>query len=142
MRFMVIVKASKTSEAGVMPDEKILTEMGKFNEELVKAGVMLAGDGLQPSSKGARIRFSGGKRSVVDGPFPETKELIAGYWIIQVKSKEEAIEWMKRCPQPHAEDCEIELRQIFEPADFTMTPEQQARFEATAAELKRNTSHS
>src|SRR5215203_5466614 len=113
MRFMVLVKASKDSEAGVMPDAKLLADMGKFNEEMVKAGVMLAGDGLHPSSKGARIRFSGGKRTVVDGPFPESKELIAGYWMIQVKSKEEALEWMKRCPPPHADDCEIELRQVF-----------------------------
>src|SRR3954469_23993306 len=100
MRFMVIVKANKDSEAGVMPDEKILTEMGKFNEELVKAGVMLAGEGLQPSSKGARVRFAGAKRSVIDGPFAETKELIAGFWMWQVKSKAEAIEWVKRCPNP------------------------------------------
>src|ERR1700681_1807694 len=100
MRFMVIVKATKDSEAGVLPDEKLLTEMGKYNEELVKAGVMLAGEGLQPSSKGARVRFSGGKRTVIDGPFTETKELIAGFWLWQVKSKEEAIEWVKRCPNP------------------------------------------
>src|SRR6476619_6159765 len=104
MRFMVIVKANKDSEAGVLPDPKMLTEMGKFNEELVKAGVMLAGEGLQASSKGARIRFEGGKKTVIDGPFAETKELIAGYWIIQVKNKAEAIEWMKRCPNPYNED--------------------------------------
>ena len=102
MRFMILIKADKNSEAGVLPDEKLLTEMGKFNEELVKAGVMLAGEGLQPSSKGARVKFSGSKRTVIDGPFAETKELIAGFWLWQVKSKEEAIEWVKRCPNPHA----------------------------------------
>src|ERR1051326_1910805 len=118
MRFMVIVKASKDSEAGQMPSEAIVRDMGKFKEELVKAGVMLDGAGLQPSSKGARIRFSGKNRTGIDGPFAETKELVAGYWIIQVKSKEEAIEWMKRCPNPHEEDCEIELRQFFELEDF------------------------
>jgi hypothetical protein len=118
MRFMVIVKASKDSEAGKMPSEEMLGAMGKFNEELVKAGVMLDGAGLQPSSKGARIRFSGKTRTVIDGPFAETKELIAGYWVIQVKSKEEAIEWMKRCPNPYEEDGEIELRQFFELEDF------------------------
>src|SRR5581483_10494408 len=118
MRFMVIVKATKDSEAGVMPSEEMLAAMAKFNEELVKAGVMLDGAGLQPSSKGARIRFSGGKRTVIDGPFAETKELIAGYWVIQVRSKEEAIEWMMRCPNPYNEDGEIELRQFFELEDF------------------------
>jgi len=118
MRFMVMVKATKDSEAGVMPSEEMLTAMGKFNEEMVKAGVMLDANGLQASSKGARIRFSGDKRTVIDGPFAETKELIAGYWIIQVKSKAEAIEWIKRCPNPHAEDSEIEIRQIFELEDF------------------------
>src|SRR5215216_2511169 len=118
MRFMVIVKASKDSEAGKMPSEEMLGAMAKFNEELVKAGVMLDGNGLQPSSKGARIRFSGNNRTVIDGPFAETKELIAGYWIIQVKSKEEAIEWMKRCPNPYPHDGEIELRQVFEMEDF------------------------
>jgi hypothetical protein len=118
MRFMVIVKASKDSEAGKMPSEEMLGAMAKFNEELVKAGVMLDGAGLQPSSKGARIRFSGKNRTVIDGPFAETKELVAGYWIIQVKSKEEAIEWMKRCPNPHMEDSEIEIRQVFELEDF------------------------
>jgi len=118
MRFMVIVKATKESEAGKMPSEEMLSDMGKFNEELVKAGVMLDGAGLQPSSKGARIRFTGKTRTVIDGPFAETKELIAGYWVIQVKSKEEAIEWMKRCPNPHEEDCEIEIRQFFEMEDF------------------------
>ena len=118
MRFMVMVKATKDSEAGVMPSEELLSAMAKFNEEMVKAGVMLDGNGLQPSSKGARVRFSGTKRTVIDGPFTETKELVAGYWIIQVKSKEEAIEWIKRCPNPHSEDCEIEIRQVFELEDF------------------------
>ena len=118
MRFMVIVKASKDSEAGKMPSEEMLGAMAKFNEEMVKAGIMLDGNGLQPSSKGARIRFSGKTRTVIDGPFAETKELVAGYWVIQVKSKEEAIEWMKRCPNPHPEDCEIEIRQVFELEDF------------------------
>ena len=119
MRFMVMVKASKNSEAGKMPSMELLTEMGKFNDELVKAGVMLAGEGLQASSKGARVRFSGSKRTVIDGPFSETKELVAGFWIWQCKSKEEAIEWVKRCPNPMpGEDSEIEIRQIFEAADF------------------------
>jgi hypothetical protein len=118
MRFMVMVKATKDSEAGNMPSEELLSAMAKFNEEMVKAGVMLDGNGLQPSSKGARIRFSGDKRTVIDGPFAETKELVAGYWIIQVKSKAEAIEWIKRCPNPHAEDSEIEIRQVFELEDF------------------------
>jgi hypothetical protein len=122
---MVIIKATKDSEAGVMPSEKLLTEMGKYNEELVKAGVMLAGDGLQPSSKGARVRFSGAKRTVIDGPFAETKELIAGYWLWQVQSKEEAIEWVKRCPNPFPGESEIEIRQLFEAEDFgaEFTPE-------------------
>src|SRR5688500_12402081 len=114
MRFMVMVKATEESEAGVMPSEELLTAMGKYNEELVKAGVMLAGEGLHPSSKGARVRFSGKERTVVDGPFAETKELVAGFWLIQVKSKEEAIEWVKRCPNPMNEDSEIEIRQVFE----------------------------
>ena len=118
MRFMLIVKASKESEAGVLPDEKALGDMAKFNEEMVKAGVMLDGNGLQPSSKGARVRFSGDKRTVIDGPFAETKELVAGYWVLQVKSKQEAIEWIKRCPNPMNEDSEIEIRQIFELEDF------------------------
>jgi len=123
---MVIVKASKDSEAGVLPSKELLTEMGKFNEELVKAGIMLAGEGLHASSKGARVRFSGSKRTVVDGPFSETKELIAGFWIWKVKSMEEAIEWVKRCPNPHTTpDSEIEIRQIFEAEDFgaEFTPE-------------------
>ena len=125
MRVMVIVKASKESEAGVLPDTELLTKMGKYNEQLVKAGVMLAGDGLQPSSKGKRVRFSGDKRSVIDGPFTETKELIAGYWIWQVRSMEEAVEWLKRCPNPHNEETEVEIRQVFEAADFgeNFTPE-------------------
>jgi hypothetical protein len=125
MRFMIIVKDTKDSEAGVMPGEQLLTAMGKFNEDLVKAGVLLAGDGLHPSSKGARVRFSGEKRTVIDGPFPETKELIAGYWLWQVNSKEEAIEWVKRCPNPHNDETEIEIRQVFEAEDFgaEFTPE-------------------
>src|SRR4051812_49732253 len=118
MRFMVIVKATKDSEAGKMPSEEMLGAMAKFNEEMVKAGIMLDGAGLQSSAKGARIRFERGKRTVIDGPFAETKELIAGYWIIQVKNKSEAIEWMKRCPKPHDGDCEIEIRQFFELEDF------------------------
>ena len=122
MRFMVIVKATKDSEAGVMPSEELLAAMAKYNEELVKAGVMLDGTGLQPSSKGARVKFSGDKRTVVDGPFAETKELIAGYWIFQVKSKEEAIEWVKRCPNPHEGESEIEIRQVFELEDFGESP--------------------
>ncbi len=115
MRFMVVVKADKNSEAGVLPDEKLLAAMGKFNEELVKAGVMLAGEGLQPSSKGARVKFAGGKRIVTDGPFTESKELIAGFWLWQVKSKEEAIQWLKRAP---FEETEVEIRQVYEMADF------------------------
>jgi len=122
MRFMVIVKASKASEAGQMPSEAMLGAMAKFNEEMVKAGILLDAAGLRSSSQGARIRFSGDKRSVIDGPFAETKELIAGYWIIQVKNKAEAIEWMKRCPKPHEEDCEIEIRQFFEMEDFGDSP--------------------
>ena len=141
MRFMIIVKATKDSEAGVMPSEQLLTDMGKFNKELAKAGVLLAGDGLQPSSKGARVRFSGKKRTVVDGPFAETKELVAGFWIWKVKSKEEAIEWVKRCPNPFPVDSEIEIRQIFEAEDFgaEFTPElkaQEERLRATVAARK------
>jgi hypothetical protein len=126
MKFMVMVKATAASEAGVMPSEKLLTEMGNFNEELVKAGVMLAGEGLHPSAKGARVRFNGSQRTVIDGPFAESKELIAGFWIIDVSSKEEAIEWMKRCPNPFEEgESEIEIRQIFSMEDFgpELTPE-------------------
>ncbi len=141
MRFMIIVKATKDSEAGVMPSEQLLTEMGKFNEELVNAGVMLAGEGLQPSSKGARVRFSGSRRTVIDGPFAETKELIAGYWLWQVKSKEEAIEWVKRCPNPMPGESEIEIRQVFEAEDFgaEFTPElreQEERLRAETAKKK------
>ena len=137
MRFMILIKANKDSEAGVLPDEKLLTEMGKFNEELVKAGVMLAGEGLHASSKGARVRFSGSKRTVIDGPFAETKELLAGFWLWQVKSKEEAIEWVKRCPNPMSTETEIEIRQVFEAADFgeNLPPEvreQEERFRAQA----------
>jgi hypothetical protein len=125
MRFMILVKADKNTEAGVLPSQQLLTEMGKFNEELVKAGVMLAGEGLQPSSKGARVKFSGAKRTVIDGPFAEVKELIAGFWLIEAKSKEEAIEWVKRIPNPTGEESEIEIRQVFEDEDFgpVMTPE-------------------
>ena len=134
MRFMIIVKADKDSEAGVMPTEEILTAMGKFNEELVKAGVMLAGEGLQPSSKGARVKFSGGKPAVIDGPFAETKELVAGYWIWQVRSKDEAIEWLKRSP---FQDAEIEVRQIFEAEDFgaEFTPELREQEERLRAQV-------
>jgi hypothetical protein len=122
---MVIVKATKASEAGVMPDERLLTEMGNYNEELVKAGIMLAGDGLHPSSKGKRVRFSGTQRTVIDGPFAETKELIAGFWLWQVKSMDEAVEWLKRCPNPHNEVTEVEIRPVFEAEDFgaEFTPE-------------------
>ena len=137
MRFMVMVKASAESEAGLMPSEQLLTEMGKFNEELIKAGVLLAGEGLQPSSKGARVRFSGGKRTVIDGPFPETKELVAGFWLLQVKSKEEAIEWIKRCPNPMPGESEIEIRQVFEAEDFDaeFTPELRAQEERLRARI-------
>ena len=137
MRFMVIVKASPESEAGKMPSEKMLAEMGKFNEELVKAGVLLAGEGLHPSSKGARIRYSGSSRTVIDGPFAETKELIAGFWLIDVKSKEEAIEWMKRCPNPMESDSEIEIRQVFEADDFgaEFTPELREQEERLRAQV-------
>lgn len=137
MRVMVIVKASKDSEAGVMPKQKLLTEMGKFNEELVKAGVMLAGDGLQPSSKGKRVRFSGDKRIVIDGPFTETKELIAGYWLWQVRSMEEAVEWVRRCPNPHEGECEVEIRRVFEAEDFgsELTPELKKSEESMRAKL-------
>jgi hypothetical protein len=134
MRFMVLVKADKDSEAGVLPTEKLLADMGKFNEELVKAGVMLAGEGLQPSSKGSRVRFSGGKRTVIDGPFSETKELVAGFWLWQVRSKEEAIEWLKRAP---FEETEVELRQVFEAADFgeAFTPELQEQEERLRSQI-------
>jgi hypothetical protein len=144
MRFMVMVKATKDSEAGVMPEEKLLAEMGKFNEELVKAGILLAAEGLQPSSKGARVRFSGDKRTVIDGPFAETKELVAGFWLWQVKSKDEAIEWVKRCPNPFPGnvESEIEIRQVFEAEDFgaEFTPElreQEERLRAQVAEQQK-----
>jgi hypothetical protein len=125
MRFMILIKASKESEAGVLPSEQLLTEMGRFNEELVRAGVMLAGEGLQPSSKGARVKFAGAKRTVVDGPFAETKELIAGFWLWQVKSMDEAIEWVKRIPNPTGQEGEVEIRQVFEADDFgpALSPE-------------------
>jgi hypothetical protein len=135
MRFLVIVKANKDSEAGVMPSEKMLTDMGNFNEELVKAGVMLAGEGLHPTAKGTRVKFSGGKTTVIDGPFAETKELVAGYWVWQVKSKEEAIDWLKRAP---FEDTEVEVRQIFEAEDFgaEFTPESRAQEERLRAKME------
>ena len=141
MRFMVMAKATADSEAGVLPDAKLLADMGKYNEELVKAGVMLAGEGLQASSKGARVRFSGSKRTVVDGPFPEAKELIAGYWLFQVKSLEEAIEWVKRCPNPMPnQESEIEIRQVFEADDFgpEFTPELREQEERLGREIAAN----
>jgi hypothetical protein len=143
MRFMVIVKADRNTEAGVMPSQELLTAMGKYNEELVNAGVLLAGEGLHPSSKGARVRFSGSNRTVIDGPFAETKELVAGFWIFQVKSLQEAIEWVKRCPNPLEGESEIEIRQVFEAEDFgaEFTPElreQEERIRAQAAELARH----
>jgi len=139
MRVMVIVKATKDSEAGVMPSQKLLEDMGKFNEQLVKAGIMLAGDGLKPSNKGKRVKFSGDKRSVVDGPFAETKELVAGFWIWQVRSMEEAVEWVRRCPNPMEGESEIEIRPVFEAEDFgeQFTPELRAQEERLAAEIKR-----
>jgi len=137
MRFMVIVKADKTSEAGVLPSEKMLADMGKFNEELVKAGVMLAAEGLQASSKGARVKFAKGKRTVIDGPFAETKELVAGFWIWQVKSKNEAIEWLKRAP---FEDTEVEIRQVFEAEDFgaEFTPELREQEKRLSKQMAKN----
>jgi len=137
MRFMILIRADKNTEAGTLPDEKMLTDMGKFNEELTKAGVILAGEGLHPSSKGARVKFSGDKRTVIDGPFAETKELIAGFWLWQVKSKDEAIQWVKRCPNPTGAESEIEIRQVFEAEDFgaEFTPElreQEERMRAQA----------
>jgi hypothetical protein len=139
MRFMVIVKATKDTEAGALPDQKILAEMGKFNEELVKAGIMLAGEGLQPTSKGARVRFSGSKRTVIDGPFTESKELIASFWLWEVKSLDEAIEWVKRCPNPHPGESEIEIRQVFEAADFgaEFTPELREQEERLRAQIEK-----
>ena len=138
MRVMVIVKATVDSEAGVMPSEQLLTEMGNFNEELVKAGIMLAGEGLHPSSKGKRVRFSGPRRTVVDGPFAETKELIAGFWLWQVKSLDEAVEWVKRCPNPMPGESEIEIRPVFEADDFgaELTPEARAQEERLRAEIE------
>lgn len=140
MRVMVIVKATKASEAGEMPSQQLLADMGMFNEELVKAGVMLAGDGLHPSKKGARVRFSGKDRMVIDGPFAETKELIAGYWLWKVKDLDEAIAWVKRCPNPHEDECDIEIRPVFEAEDFgdAMTPELRAQEERVMADAKRN----
>jgi hypothetical protein len=137
MRFMLIVKADANSEAGIMPSKELLTEMGKYNEELVKAGVLLAGEGLHPSSKGARVKFSGSTRTVADGPFAETKELVAGFWLIEVKSKEEAIEWVKRCPNPMEGESEIEIRQVFEAEDFAaeFTPELRQQEERLRAEV-------
>ncbi len=139
MRVMVMVKATKDSEAGVMPGERLLTDMGKFNEELVKAGVMLAGEGLHPSSKGARVKFAGSARTVNDGPFTETKELVAGFWLWQVKSMEEAIEWVKRCPNPMEGESEIEVRRVFEAEDFgaEFTPELRAQEERLRAQVDR-----
>jgi hypothetical protein len=140
MRFMILIKAGKDTEAGVMPSEELLTEMGRFNEELVKAGVMLAGEGLHPSSRGARVRFSGAQRTVIDGPFAETKELICGFWLWQCKSLDEAIEWVKRCPNPYDGEAEIEIRQVFEAEDFgpEFTPElreQEERLRAQSGQL-------
>jgi hypothetical protein len=141
MRFLVMVKATSDSEAGVMPTQKLLADMGKYNEELVKAGVMLAGEGLKPSSNGARVKFSGSKRTVVDGPFAESKELVAGFWLFQVKSLDEAIQWVKRCPNPFPDgESEIEIRQVFEADDFgaEFTPELRAQEEKIAKQAKRN----
>ena len=139
MRVIVMVKATKESEAGKMPDEKLLTEMGKYNEELVKAGIMVAGEGLHPSSKGKRVRFSGPRRTVIDGPFAETKELLAGYWLWNVKSMDEAVEWLKRCPNPHNEESEVEIRPVFEAEDFgaEFTPELRAQEERLRTEIAR-----
>jgi len=140
MRVMAIVKASEDSEAGKMPSEELLAAMGEFNEEMVKAGVMLAGEGLHPSSKGARVSFGGGERTVIDGPFAETKELIAGYWLMQVRSFEEAVEWIKRCPNPHEEAGEIEIRQVFEADDFgeELTPELREQEERIRSQAEQN----
>jgi len=135
MRFMVIVKATKKSESGAMPDEKMLSAMGKYNEELAKAGVLLDLSGLKPSSAGARVRFSGSNRSVIDGPFPETKELIAGYWILQTRSLEECIEWVKRAPNPHDELADVEIRPFFEPTDFVMSDATRASHDKVGAQL-------
>jgi|HubBroStandDraft_5_1064220.scaffolds.fasta_scaffold242880_2 hypothetical protein len=137
MRFLVIVKATKKSESGALPDEKMLGAMGKYNEELAKAGVLLDLSGLKPSSQGARVRFSGSKRTVIDGPFPETKELIAGYWILQTKSLEECVEWVKRCPNPHEEESDIEIRPFYELSDFEMSTDTKASHDAVAATLEK-----
>jgi hypothetical protein len=139
MRFMVIVKATKESEAGVLPSQQLLEEMGRYNEELVKAGVMLAGEGLQPSSKGARVKFKGKDRTVVDGPFTETKELVAGFWLMQARSKAEVIEWVKRCPNPMEGESEIEIRQVFEAEDFgeVLTPELREQEERLRQQIKK-----
>jgi hypothetical protein len=137
-RFMMIVKASRDSEAGVMPEDSMLAAMGKYNEELIQAGVMLDGAGLQASSKGWRVQYSGGQRSIVDGPFAETKELIAGYWIIRTKTREEALEWSKRIPNPHNEDCHVEVRQFFELEDFAQTPGLEKHKELQACLQSRN----
>jgi hypothetical protein len=144
MRVMVLIKANEDSEAGVMPSEQLLTEMGKFNEELVKAGVMLAGEGLHPSAKGKRVRFAGDKRTVIDGPFAETKELIAGFWLWQVKSMEEAVEWVKRCPNPTGVEAEIEIRQVFEAEDFgaELTPELREQEQRLREEIERKAAKS
>ncbi|MCC7273116.1 MAG: YciI family protein [Alphaproteobacteria bacterium] len=141
MKFMILIKASKDSEAGVMPSTELLAAMGKFNEELAAAGVLLAGEGLHPTSKGARVRFSGSRRTVIDGPFAETKELLAGFWLWQVKSLEEAIAWVRRCPNPHGEDTEVEIRQVFEADDFgaEFTPELRAQEERVRAEVEQRT---
>jgi hypothetical protein len=143
MRVMVMVKATQESEAGVMPSTERMAEMGRFNEELVKAGVMLAGEGLHPSSKGARVRFSGKTRTVVDGPFAETKELVAGFWLWQVSSMEEAIEWVRRCPNPMTTDSEIEIRRVFDAADFgeAFTPELQAQEEKLREQIGKQAPH-
>jgi hypothetical protein len=143
VKVMVMVKASPSSEAGTMPTEALLSAMGRFNEQLVKAGVMLAGEGLQPSRRGKRVRFSGEKRTITDGPFTETKELVAGFWIWQVKSIEEALEWVKRCPNPMPEDSDIEIRPLFGPEDFgeELTPELRAREDRLRAEMKKTESH-
>ncbi|MEP6957620.1 MAG: YciI family protein [Nitrospirota bacterium] len=139
MRFMILVKADKNSEAGILPDEKLLAEMGKYNEHLAKAGVLLAAEGLQPSSKGARVNFAGNERTIIEGPFAETKELIAGFWLWQVKSKDEAIEWVKRCPNPFPGESEIEIRQLFETEDFgaDFTPELREQEERVRVQASR-----
>ena len=143
MKVMVMVKASASSEAGIMPKEDLLAAMGRYNEELVKAGVMLAGEGLHPSRRGKRVRFSADKRNVIDGPFTETKELVSGFWLWQVKSIEEAVEWVKRCPNPMPEDSEIEIRPVFEAEDFgaELTPELRAQEEQLRAKIKESDAH-